>query len=337
MRSLVFALIFHACCGLFAAENPLLARLNSPLPGSSTVSVQIGAREFSRVEWLDANGKAVNNGGTVLMPDADGVTKSVKGFRFELDLLWQASPRNLLEISLPYYNQEFSPYSPGQVLPNSLDNASVRRADASGDVAFGWRGLILGQPRDPYRAGLGVDFSIPTGQGPFSSAHPLVATGLGGMALAASLDIEGGAGAWTDWARFRAPYEFGYNADIAPGAFVAYAQDQPPQTLAGGRAWVSRAPSYDMTVGVGWDWYRSPLSLHSLALEVQLDQQGAMRLDGAEVPHSNSMELDFVPEARFSFDGVLALNFGWITPFGTAANRAVANWGEILVRADYAL
>ena len=87
----------------------MMARLNSPLPEGRAFSAQVSAREFSREMWIDGSGHVVNNGGTVLMPDADGVTKSVKGFRFELGLLWQASPRNLLELALPYYNQEFSP------------------------------------------------------------------------------------------------------------------------------------------------------------------------------------------------------------------------------------
>ena len=45
--------------------------------------------------------------------------------------------------------------------------------------------------------------------------------------------------------------------------------------------------------------------------------------------------LDLVPEARFSFDNTLTLNFGWISPLGTAANRAVSYWGEILIRVEY--
>lgn len=337
MRTLIFLTLFGLLEGLHAGVNPLVARLNSPLPSSASASVQVSAREFSRVAWLDAAGNVVNNGGTVLMPDADGVTKSVKGFRFELGLLWQLNSKNLIEMSLPYYNQEFSLYSPGQVLPNTLDNASVRRADASGDVSFGWRGLALGSPEGAMRAGLGLDFSFPTGQGPFASAHPLVATGLGGMALAASVDLETSRGSWTWWLQGRAPYEFGYSADIAPGAFVSYGQGRPAQVLSGGRAWVSRAPSYSASLGGSWDWFHSEDARHRLSLELQLDKQGAMKLDGAEVPNSQSMAFDIVPEASFSFDQTLALNFGWVTPFGTAANRAVANWGEILIRVEYAL
>ena len=312
-----------------------MARLASPqAPG--TLQVEAGVRQFSRELWLDDRGEVVNNG-TVLMTDADGVSKSVKGFRFELRALWQASARNLIEISLPYYNQEFSRYNPGQVLPNALDDASVRREDATGDLSLLWRGLALGDIKSPLQAYLGLELSLPTGQGRFASSHPLVATGSGGFELAPALSLEGGSDAWKGWLQGRALHNFGYSADIAPGSLVAYRQDLAPQTLAGGRSWVGYGLSYEATLGLGWDWYVSDSARHRLALELQYQDNGALILDGAEVPNSRSSALNLVPEARFAFDGGFALNVGWISPMGLAKNMAVAYWGELLFRADLTL
>jgi hypothetical protein len=336
MKPLVFALLFGASRLLQGSSDPLLGRLNAPLP-AGTWGLEAGVREFTRDYWLDSEGKTATQGGYAVMADADGVSKSVKGFEFDFKLLWAAGKRNLLEVSLPYFNQEFSRAVAFQFQPNNLDDATVRRADASGDLAFAWRGLVLGEPDGPYKAGLRAELSIPTGQGPFASAHPLVATGNGGFVAAGALVLEAGQGAWRGWAQARAPYEFGNSADIAPGAFIGYRKERPPLTLPGGRAWVSRAPSYSLCAGLAWEWFQGEAARHTLSLELQSEQRGSLLLDGAEVANTSSTLVSIVPQARFAFGKALALNFGWITPAGYASGQAVAYWGEFLIRVDTAL
>jgi hypothetical protein len=271
------------------------------------------------------------------MTDSDGLSKSVKGFRFDLALLWAASARNLLEISLPYYNQEFSRLGLYSWQPIALDDSSVRRADASGDLSLDWRYWVLGEPEGAWKLGTGLAMSFPTGQGPYSSSHPLVATGAGGLTAAAWLNAEAGFGRARSWLQARLPYEFGYAADIAPGAFVAYRTNDSPLVLAGGRAWVSRAYSYDLVAGLAFDWHRAAGARHSLALEMRYDVLGPLKIDGVELAGSESSALDFVPQARFAFGDRVAVNLGWLAPLGYAANRAVSYWGELSLRVDYGI
>jgi hypothetical protein len=333
MRLALFYAFLTLAGLLSASEDPLLARFSAPLaPGSW--GVEAGVQEFSRETWFDRHGQALSFGGSYLIPDADGVSKSVKGFRFDLDILWAASQRNLLELSIPYYNQEFSAYNPANTLPSSLGDPTVRRADASGDLALAYRRLLLGRAGAPLRAGASLGLSAPTGQGPFESQHPLVATGDGGFVGSLALDLQARAGDWMLWLQADAPYEFGYSADIAPGTFVGFAPDESPETLPGGRAWVSRDFSYEGLLGLGWNWYSSGLAHHRLALEAQFKRQGPMLIDGKPILDSDSIGVNLVPEARFAFDGGPGLNLGWILPM-LETNQPVGYWGEILIRVDF--
>jgi len=322
--------------GLHSSEDPLLASFSQPV-APKTVNIELGVQQFDRELWADRNGNIVNFGhaNTLGIVDTDGVTKSVKGFIFDLRILWAVDNRNLLELSIPYYNQEFSQYNPGQMTPNLLDDPTVRRADASGDLLLSYRRSLIS--KGPLRAGLGLEFSSPTGQGPFESSNPLVATGSGGFSGALALDLESGAGAWLTWLNARVPYSLGYSADIAAGTVIAYNPDGSPEELSGGRDWVSQAFSYDAILGLGWDWYVTNSVRHRLAVEIKLNQSGAMQLDGRAIADSAQETLNVVPEARFAFADGLAINLGWITPLGYYSNEAFSYFGEVLIRADLVL
>jgi hypothetical protein len=166
----------------------------------------------------------------------------------------------------------------------------------------------------------------------------LVATGTGGFAATASLDAGLSFGSGSFWLSGALPYHFPYNADIAPGAFTAFDPPGPPRSLAGGRALLSRSPSCQASAGLGWEWFRSASAAHSLALEWLYLKEGAIVLDGYEVPETGREYLGGAPQARFSFGRQLSLSFGWMLPFGRyATNQAVAYSGEYLLRADYKL
>ena len=348
MGTLVFSILLALGSPAWASEDPLVCSLNSALsPGQ--VAVQVGVREFQRDFWagnqpgllagyanLYTQVQSLNN--TTGIPSFE----SLFGYRFELDMLWQKSARNLFEISMPYYDQELSPYvgtaSVGQ--PSNLNDSAANKSDTYGDLGLGWRGVVLGTAKGPWSLGLGLDLDIPTGQGPFSSPNILVATGVGGFSGAALLDLEASGSIWKGWIQGRLPYELGYSAYVGPGTFVAYDSNAPGPNYAdsfqGGNAWVNRAFSYTATAGFGWDWYVTDAVRHRVAVEVQLNEEGALLLDGQPVLNSYSMELDVIPEARFAFDKTLAINLGWVLPT-MAENRFFAQYGEIIVRLDYTL
>jgi hypothetical protein len=337
MRALVFSIILALSPSLWASEDPLLCSLNSALPAGQ-VAIQVGVREFQRDYWAANSPGLVVNTPFYTMLTADGSAyETLYGYRFEADLMWQQSARNLFEASLPYYDEEFSPYQGSGTfgLASNLNDSFANKSDTYGDLSLGWRGLALGGTGSVWHVGAGLDLSVPTGLGPFSSPNPLVATGIGGFAVAGLVDAEAARGDWKGWIQIRVPYEFGYYAAIPPQTFVAYSPDGPV-VLQGGRAWVNREFSYGATAGVGWDWYVSDTSRHRLSVEAQWADQGAMLLDGQPVLDSYNSELDIVPEVRFGFDKTLAINAGWLLPT-MVENRTFSNIGEILVRLDYTL
>jgi hypothetical protein len=271
------------------------------------------------------------------MLDSDGVEKSVKGFRFELRGLLKVSSQDLLDFSIPYFNQEFSRYSPDQVFPNSLDDSTVRRADAIGDISLGWRRSLFSV--EALGLGASLELSLPTGQGPFNSSHPLVATGEGGFVAALALDALTGSREFPLWIQGRLPWEPGYSADIAPGTFLSFSSDpsNPIHTLAGGRAYVSRGFSYELDGGLGWLWYETPHAAHRLAVELKWTERAPLALDGLVLDETRQESFEVLPQARFSFSGGYALNLGWILPLYRQSNQAVSYFGEVLARMDFDL
>lgn len=325
----LLAFIFLAR-GLFASEDPLIASFSQPLaPGHW--DTEISAEYLNEAHWADRNGDIVNFNGVNQpgIPDNDGIVKSVKGYVFDLRLLWAPDKNDLLEAWLPYDNIEFSAYTPGQTTPTLLDDPTVRRADASGDLGLAYRRLLVGG--GPLRLGLGLEVTGPTGQGPFESANPFVATGAGGFSAAATLDAETGYKGFLLWTEERVPYLLAYQADIPQNTIIAYDPSGNPETLNGGTADVSSGFSYSALLGLGWDWYVTEKVRHRIALEVQWVDQGEIILSGQGIPDTERKTLNVVPEARFAFNEGFAVNLGVYLPNWYATNQPVGSYPETLL------
>ncbi len=302
-------------------QDPLFHKSVLPLKeGQLAFGAQ--ARQVNRLAWIDSN-KVPH-----YMLDLDGLTKSVKGFQFELMSQWRLSPALALEAALPYQYKEFS-----QGLSYRLDDPTVRRGDGVGDLRLGARhAWIQGRA---FRLGARAGVVVPTGLSPFASQHGLMGAGGGSFQFEAGLAAEGRLSeAFELWLGASGFADLGAGADIAPGAFKGMDGAGGIATFAGGREFVRRQPGASAVAGLGYEWHRDEQAAHWIGFEAAWRMEGELEVAGQGVPDTRNWTLELLPQARFGF-GRFGLSAGWVLPMRLAANQPVSFDGELLLRADF--
>jgi hypothetical protein len=308
----LFFILFLIAGSASASSDPLIARLADPLEEGSRALLSLGMRQYQREFWLDDQMQATYISGS------STAHKGLKGFRFEADGLLKVSPRNILELRLPYYFQEFSWVYDGYTPPAALDDANVSRGDGLGDLSLAWRALVLTTPH--WSGGFSIEGTAPTGLGPYSSPTPLVATGQGNFGGALALNLRGAVRSISAWAEGRVILDFGSNV-----------------TTAGREVFVHRDRGFDLNAGLGWVWAESQAYQHSLVIEMSRATRGSWIVDGHPLAYSATTSLDLYPQMRFSYVRGFTFTLGWQLPLWLATNQAVSYWGEPMLRADYPL
>ncbi len=310
MRILAFLLLLSR--SLLASSDPLVARLADPLEPGRPIEISLGLRQYQRDVWLDDQMRPS------WLLGSDGNARAIKGFRFELRGLVQAGERSVFEINVPYYFQEYSRLSTEIRPPSLLNDTSVNRGDGLGDIRLGW--IFTWLRTEHLSGGLNLEMMTPTGEGPYASSSPFVATGQGSFGFAPALELSAHNTSWETWLQCRLPFDLGTVVDTA-----------------GKRVFVRRDPSLELNWGLRWTWFQEEPARHSLALEISRNVGGSQVVDGLAVPDSWTTSWDLVPQARFAFAHGFTFLFGWELPLWLATNQPAAYWGEPIFRADYPL
>lgn len=269
--------------------------------------------------------------------DADGLVKEQRRMDGELQLRWQATARLALELDVPAVMAELAPLPPVGFYYNfRLNDPTLRRSEGLGDLRLGARGVLAWDPKG-FSAGWLLQLTAPTGLGPFEAPQPLAATGDGRWQAQAGFSAGCQFGEFQVWAQSQARLQFGRQADLSAAAPVSYDPSGPQYLPQAGAQWLSPRWGSDSVLGLGWDWYHDEDSRHSLAIEVvgrQLQGLGAGDAFSA-LGGTDSASLAVIPQLQARFGRFHALG-GWQAPFLFATNMPAPDYGQLILRADYA-
>ncbi len=321
--------------GFVGGSAPLVASddglwLRAPL-GSVVGSWELGVQSqlVSQESWRE-------NGG-LRMLDPDGQVRQTRSLQLLTTLRWQAQARHGFELLLPYKFVEHGPEFPSAgVAPTyAINDPLVNRADAVGDLGLAWRWAAWQSKDAKGQADLGLGAGVrgPTGQSPWSGAHPRVATGEGVWMGNCHATLLGQRDKFFSGVQGSIELLAGSQAEISGNAPYAYTSSGP-LVYPSGRVYIEPRLGGEIVALTGWDWHVDESARHSLGLELRQHWRAPLVVEGIALDASRESEQVASVWMRFRFLPRFTLLAAYLSAPFNARGIAASDDGSTLLRAE---